>query len=1322
MNQTGDGGPEEQVTQPSAAESSRSGSDDPRVIAALEEYVSAMKAGQTPLREAFLARYPEIAPALGECLEGLACIRGAAPSAVRALTPHWQSPGGTAPAANVEPGTLLGDYHIVREVGRGGMGVVYEAVQLSLGRPVALKVLPFAASMDGKQLQRFKNEAQAAAHLRHTNIVPVFGTGCEHGVHFFAMQLIGGQTLATLIDGLRQIDECRSSNAERRTNAEIRSTHASPHNPAKDTEPVRHSTFGILSSFDIRHSSFFRTVAHLGVQAAAALEHAHQVGIVHRDIKPSNLLVESAVTPGKRAFECEGLRLWVTDFGLAHMQNQVGHTMTGDLVGTLRYMSPEQALGKRALVDQRTDIYSLGVTLFELLTLEPAFPGTDREELLRQIAFEEPRRPRRLNQAIPVDLETIVLKATAKNPEERYATAQELADDLERFLIDQPIRARRATRAQRVRKWARRHRAAVWAASLSLLGVVLVLAGSIGWVARDQAARREEGDRRAGEALQAAGQLVPEEKWAEALGFVGHAEVVLAHSSGSADLLAEASVLRQALETALKLEQARLKTTADRGGKFDWQTGNAAYAEAFARHELDVDGLDLQEAAGRILASPIRQQLITALDDWAWMRKTLKVDGWQRRLALARLVDPDPWRNRLRDALAGKDERALAEVIESASPDKAPLATLMLLGKVTQGTAQAARAATLLRHAQQQHPNDFWINHQLGDIYYNLDWSHLEEAVYYYGIAVALRPESLGARYNLGIALAKQNKFDEAIVEFNKAIALDRNYAWAHSNLGSALYRKGNLDQAVAELRKGLALGDRTARTHFDLSVALDRLGKSDESIAEFHKGIRINPNDAQAYYHLGNTYWAHRKVDEAITQYRKAIALDPDLAPAHCNLGVALAKQDKLDEAIAAYNKAIALDPKNLPAHTSLAIALARQNKLDAALATCRKAIAVDPKDASAHNTLGAILCDYKRDYAGAIAACREAVRLNKDLADAHRNLGVALAYHAQLKEAIVEWRQAIALDPNDTRAHVNLGIGLAQLNRLDEAIAAYRKAITLDPNDAQTHNSLGALLCDKKRDYAGAAAAFREAIRLNKDFAGAYINLGNALAHQKKYGEAIVQWQQAIQLDPKNALAHDSLRYYLARSGRVAEAIPFYTRELARRPTSAALWTARGNCHVMVPDHARALADYAKVVELEPGNAQAWNRVAWMLVTCPDIKLRDAGRATAMARKAVALAPTDGNCWLTLGWAGYRAGDWKAAQEAAEKALSLRKGGDGADWFLLAMIHWELGDKEKARRWYDKAAQWMSNNPAPKVELRCFQTEAAELLGIQRVTEMGG
>ena len=208
--------------------------------------------------------------------------------------------------------------------------------------------------------------------------------------------------------------------------------------------------------------SHAREIARLGIQAAEALDHAHSLGVVHRDIKPANLMVDSKA------------ELWITDFGLARFRGDLSLTRSGDLVGTLRYMSPEQALARRGVVDQRTDIYALGLTLYEMLTLRPAFDGRDHSDLLRQIAQEEPVPPRRLDPAIPRDLETIVMKASCKEPAGRYATAQELADDLARFLDDRPILARRPTVLERTMRWARRHRQIVLTAVTVL---VLALAG-----------------------------------------------------------------------------------------------------------------------------------------------------------------------------------------------------------------------------------------------------------------------------------------------------------------------------------------------------------------------------------------------------------------------------------------------------------------------------------------------------------------------------------------------------------------------------------------------------------------------------------------------------------------------------------------------------------------------------------------------------------------------------------------------------------------------------------------------------------------------------
>ena len=394
---------------------------------------------------------------------------------------------------NAPLGGTLGDFQLVREIGRGGMGVVYEAHQISLNRQVALKVLPFTAVLDQRQLERFKTEAQAAAGLHHGNIVPVFYVGCDRAVHYYAMQYIEGQDVSDLIKQLRQVAQNDEPDLPVTQDADFSLASdlamgrfepadlTRPNIPLKvdDDKSTRPNSkavtdtcaFAALSTKDATNKpEYFRTIAGLGIQGAEALEYAHQNGILHRDIKPSNLMLDA------------GGKLWITDFGLARIEGDAGLTMTGDVMGTLRYMSPEQATGQNDAVDRRSDIYSLGVTLYEMLSLSPVNPAEDRHELLQKRLQKEPVPLRQLNKAIPADLETIVHKAIAKEPDERYATAQEFADDLRRFLNGEPIHARRPSVTLRFSKWSQRNRtlaASLFAAALIggmvVAGIVVVI-------------------------------------------------------------------------------------------------------------------------------------------------------------------------------------------------------------------------------------------------------------------------------------------------------------------------------------------------------------------------------------------------------------------------------------------------------------------------------------------------------------------------------------------------------------------------------------------------------------------------------------------------------------------------------------------------------------------------------------------------------------------------------------------------------------------------------------------------------------------------------
>jgi serine/threonine protein kinase len=384
--------------------------------------------------EAFAAEHPEHAEALRELLPTMLALDD--------IKRHRASSGSGQRKVAMPQIERLGDFRIVRELGRGGMGVVFEAVQESLGRKVALKVLPQASLLTGNQLERFRREAQIAAQLHHSNIVPVFGSGESDGYHWYAMQYIAGQGL----------DRWRELQAEA---------------PPGGSGAWRNRA---------------RFLARLGAQAAAALHYAHGQGTLHRDIKPANLLLEV------------NDHLWVTDFGLAKALESEGLTHSGDVLGTLQYMAPEQFTGQ---YDARSEVYALGVTLYELVTLRPAFAGGSRSELMERIRTQRPASLRAQCPEVPEDLAVVIETAMARDPADRYATAEALRGDLQAFLDDRPIAARRLSPFGVVLRWCRRNRAlAALAASTALAVIGAGVIGWIGYVSTSDALRQARAEER----------------------------------------------------------------------------------------------------------------------------------------------------------------------------------------------------------------------------------------------------------------------------------------------------------------------------------------------------------------------------------------------------------------------------------------------------------------------------------------------------------------------------------------------------------------------------------------------------------------------------------------------------------------------------------------------------------------------------------------------------------------------------------------------------------------------------------------------------------
>jgi serine/threonine protein kinase/Tfp pilus assembly protein PilF len=839
---------------------------DPELADILETYLTALEQGTAPRREEFLARHASYVTELARYLPWVELL-------------YEAKPRDTASATNPPMPDRLGDFRLVRELGRGGMGIVYEAEQLSLARRVALKVLPFASMLDERQLARFKNEALAAAQLQHPRIVPIYAVGHERGLHFYVMQLIEGETLEHLIN--RPAAESQSADSTGRPFA-ASTVHGSP------------------AAF-----AHFRQYARWIAQAAEALDYAHNQGIVHRDVKPSNLMLDH-----------DG-DLWVADFGLARTGRDATMTASGELLGTLRYMSPEQLRSKPGIVDHRTDIYSLGLTLFELVAGRPAFDGQTQQELMRQIEHDELPSLARLNSHVPRDLESILLKATAKAPEARYASAQELADDLRALLDGRPTLARPATWRDSCDKWIRRHARLVASAALAL---VLVLACALAsevlvWQAQSETRQAlrlaSENHERAEANLEDARQAVDEL-------FTGVA-------GDLAEVPGSENVRRKMLDQALAYYQkfiAQAATNAEvcletaaayyRCGQISEQLGddNAASTAyeaakgicatlcADAAEQASLETLALCENnLGLIhLRAGRHQEAEVSLRRAMEIAETIRVQHPDDAAAKCRLalsyanlgmaIGQQGRHSEARDALHKAIELQASAGSSSALARGDLAATYNQLGYLCSSSSVAEAEAAY---------------RQAADEFARL--SEDEPAV------LRWQAQRAAALNNLAALAAQAGRIEEAESDYRRAIEIQRqlverapqvaahlrDLAVSQNNFGYLLSRQNRHAAAVEQFEGAQASLSRLARAHGESPEYASRLGA-------------VLNNLGLAFESQGSVEPARRAFSEAIQWQRKALSMSPDWREARdsleahaANLRRLLAASDNADDAITA-------------------------------------------------------------------------------------------------------------------------------------------------------------------------------------------------------------------------------------------------------------------------------------------------------------------------------------------------------------------------------------------------------------------------------------
>jgi serine/threonine-protein kinase len=1024
---------------------------NPQVLDLLLRWEERCERGEMLSPEELCRDCPELLPEVRQRIRELQAVP---PPSTRDAVGDDARRAGPGASEGADGPDRLGPYRVLRLLGHGGMGEVYVADDADLRRQVAVKRLRPSGAGHADGRRRFLREAEITGGLEHPGVVPVYGlTRDADGRPSYAMRLVKGQTLQEAIRRLHDPGAAR----------------ADPGPP------------GLL----------LRQLLNRFVAVCNTMAYAHSKGVIHRDLKPANILLgdygETLVIDwgvAKRLTPCG-----TEDGGPAPGACPPGpgagggETAAGEVLGTPAYMSPEQAAGRGPEVGPASDIYSLGATLYTLLTNRTPLP----EGGAGPVGAGPFPRPCQVNPAAPRALEAVCLKAMAAAPERRYATALELAEDVERWLADEPVRAYREPLRQRAGRWARRHQAALGAAAVAALMAVVL--GGLGawWLDRQQTERRRgvEG------ALAEVGRLQGQARWTEARAVLRQAQDRLG-DGGPADLRRRLAEARADLEMVVRLDELRQRRAS--AVETDDFISPGPHVEAFRKAFRD-RGLAVDGEGARLLeqvqASAIKEELVAALDEWAWF--TPDAEEQARLLAVARRADPHPWRDRWRDQAVRKDGRALKQLAADA-----PLSELSPFLLVTFAAALGRTGGDqegLLRQAQQIYPADFWINFDLAWILSNrraqgeAARAALDEAIGCYRVALAARPQSSLAWTNLGLALSSQGKLTDAEAAARKAIRVQGDNALAHLNLSWNLNRQGRYAEAEAVCQDFIErVRPDYHRIYFNLSVALENLGDLKGAKVACDRAISLARSYAPAWSRRGSVWFQQGNYTEAERDFREAFRLDPGLAEALTGVTDCLRRRRKFAEAEAFCRDVLRVRPEFAPAYWVLAVILIVQGKPADAEAECRKAIGRWP--------------DYASAYSG---------------------LGVALYEQQRLSEALVAHRKAFSLAPRDRDVLVNFAASLREEGALDEAEARCREAIRIAPRAAPAYFHLG--LIQLRQAMVGPArlrpqmlsraeSSFRKAIELEPDRGHNRVRLGDALKEQGQFTAALEAYRHGDRL----------------------------------------------------------------------------------------------------------------------------------------------------------------------------------------------------------------
>jgi tetratricopeptide (TPR) repeat protein len=1227
------------------------------------------------------------------------------------------------PGSTECPGTTIGAYKLMEQVGEGGMGLVFVAEQQHpVRRKVALKVIK--PGMDTRQvIARFEAERQALALMDHPNIAHVHDGGTTPaGRPYFVMELVKGVPITAYCD---------------------------------------------------QNQVAVRERLALFVNVCQAVQHAHQKGIIHRDLKPSNVLVASH--DGKPVVK-------VIDFGVAkaigqQLTDKTVYTQLRQLVGTPLYMSPEQAAESSLDIDTRSDIYSLGVLLYELLTgttpfAKERFRGAGYEEIRRIIREEEPPRPstristlgqaattvsaqrrsepKRLSTLLRGDLDWIVMKALEKDRNRRYETASAFAADVQRYLHDEPVQACPPSAWYRLRKFARRNKGKL-SVAVGVFLTVAVMAGSIGWAVRDRAAREEASERaetarlatvqgqvrdsfNAARTLLAENQLAAaRQKLAEARAQLGNDRVALADLAAAVEPgVAELNRYQRFLDLIDHAHETEtspiLDATLATGGSpghpktpppiREWGRKPGAAVpfllEALKRYEiLERDDWSTTLGGGVLGKNQVEHIRRTAYEQLLWLADDVVRRGQEHRSG---------------QTLSAKAaaRAALAYLGKAESAHRPTLAFYVHRARCRKALGEKA-AAQADRELAAKTPATMALDHYLlGREAYEA--KQLADAVQAFEAALRLEPTHYWSMMNLGFCLGDLGQAPEDFVGaarvFSGCILKRPDHGHAYSGRAYAYHKLHLLEAALADYSKALDLDPYDSDCWIKRGVVYYDLGQRDKAVADYSRAIELDPKQPFAWNNRANAYLELGRPDKAVADYSRAIELDPTFVIAWHARGDVYRKLGQADKAVADDSRVIELAPDHADAWNNRGTAYLALGQPGKAVADFSKFIELDPKNAHAWYNRG-IAYDRSAQADKAVADYSRAIDLDPQYADAWNNRAFVYLNLGQGDKAVADFSKVIDLKPKDAGSWLKRGNAYQKLGQDDKAVADFARAIDLDPKDPGPWYKRGAAF-GRLDQPDKAVADFSRSVELKPNYVDAWHDRGIAYICLGKPEKALADFSRALKLNPKytHAWCHRGLLY--GDLGQWAKAVADLSRFIKLAPNDPRLvevYPRRAQANSRLARFAQARTDYEAALEQAPTDAGVHNALAWLLATCPEAKLRDPGQAVELAKKAVQLAPKAGDYWRTLGVAHYRAGDEKAAVAAFKKSMELRKGGDAVDCLFLAMARRKLGNHVEARKAYDQAVQWLKKNQEALAkdktlaeEFRRVRTEAEDVLELKK------